>query len=116
MKTNSIVFLLLFFAIPSIYGQSTLIAPVKVAHATGATAIRSVVAQGGELRLLLHVGQAGAYQVNICSVSGELVCQEAIQGQIGETVKDIAFDGHPHGIYVLNLIGATGQIAREVMW
>ena len=66
--------------------------------------------------MLLHVAEAGTYQIAIYSSNGQLVSQESLPGQAGEVVKDIAFTGNPHGIYVVNLVGANGQISREVMW
>lgn len=113
MKTKLFVFLFLFFAIPSIYGQSV---ANRAPLPTGETAIRSLVAQGSGLKMLLHFGTAGAYQVCIYSVSGQLVFQDAVQGQAGEAVKEISFSEHPHGIYVVNLNGANTHITREVIW
>jgi hypothetical protein len=107
MKTNLIILLVFFFAIHSIYGQ-----PMP----EPATNIRSIIAQGGDLRMLVHLGEAGAYQIDIYSINGQLVCQEALQGHAGEEVKDIAFNGHPHGIYIVNVTGAGGQSTRQVMW
>ena len=66
--------------------------------------------------MLMQLGEPGAYQIKIYSVDGQLVYQETLQGHVGETVKDIAFNGHPHGIYVVNVAGAGGQSTRDVMW
>jgi hypothetical protein len=107
MKTNLIILLVVLFAIPAIYGQPT---------PEPATKIRSVIAQGGDLRMLVHLAEAGTYQIDIYSINGQLVCQEALQGRAGEEVKDIAFNGHPHGIYIVNVTGAGGQGTRQVMW
>ena len=107
MKTNLIILLVVLFAIPSIYGQP---APEP------ATNIRSVIAQGGDLRMLVHLAAAGTYQIDIYSINGQLVCQEALQGHAGEEVKEISFNGHPHGIYILNVTGAGAQSTRQVMW
>ena len=107
MKTNLIAFFVFLFSIPAIYGQSAL---------EPRTCIRSVIAQGGDLRMLMQLGEAGTYQINIYSVNGQLIYQEALQGHAGEAVKDIAFNGHPHGIYVVNITGASGQSTRDVMW
>lgn len=116
MKTNFIVFLFLFFAIPSIYGQTSGGFDRAVKHTPGTTAIRSAVAQGGQLKILLHVEEAGSYQVNVYSSNGQLVSQESLPGQAGEIVKDIAFSGKPHGVYVVSLVGVNAQITRDVLW
>ena len=125
MKTNLIVFLLLFFAIPSIYAQTPggfsrgveyTAGTTGVGHQPGTTSIRSVVAQGGQLKMLLHIEEAGTYQVNIYSNNGQLVTQESLSGQTGEIVKDITFNGNPHGIYVVHVVGTNGQITRDVIW
>ena len=80
------------------------------------TAIRSVVAQGGELRLLVHVGAAGVYELNIYSADGEIVYRQTIQEQPGEVEQNIVFGGHGHGVYVVDLIGAGSQSTKQVMW
>ena len=116
MKTNLIAFLLTFFAIPCIYGQTPERLNRGGGHLPATTTIRSVVAQGSQLKMLLHVEEAGTYQINIYSTNGQLVSQETLPGQSGEIVKDINFTGNPHGVYVVNVIGANGQITREVMW
>jgi len=66
--------------------------------------------------MLMEFGESGAYQIKIYSVDGQLVYQETLQGHAGEAVKDIAFNGHPHGIYVVNITGSGGQSTRDVMW
>jgi hypothetical protein len=107
MKTSLIAFFVFFFAIPPAHSQSAL---------EPRTCIRSVIAQGGDLRMLMQLGEAGAYQISIYSDNGQLVYQETLHGHAGEAVKDIAFNGHPHGIYVVSITGASGQSSRDVMW
>src|SRR5580700_9122791 len=101
MKNLFLSFLLLIFSISSIYAQTQL---TKVAPA-GRTAIRSVVAQGGELRMLVHVAEAGAYQLNIYSMDGEIVYQETLQVEAGEVEQKIPFGVRAHGVYEVTLSG-----------
>ncbi|HLX66876.1 MAG TPA: hypothetical protein VKR41_07760 [Puia sp.] len=112
MKNLFLSFLSLLFSISSIYAQTQL---TKVTPA-GHTSIRSVVAQGGELRMLVHVGEAGAYQFNIYSMDGEIVYQETLQVQAGEVGQKIQFCGRVHGVYEVNLSGAGGQSTRQLIW
>ena len=78
--------------------------------------IRSVVAQGGELRMLLHVVEAGVYQLNIYSMDGEIVYQQTLQVEVGEVEQKISFNGRTHGVYEVNLVGTGGQSTRQVIW
>jgi len=83
---------------------------------TAQTCIRSVVAQGGELTILLHVGEAGAYELNIYSPDGQIVYQQTLREQSGEVEHRITFGARTHGVYVVNLVGAGVQSTRQVMW
>jgi hypothetical protein len=112
MKNLFFSFLFLLFTIPSIYAQSR----SASANPAGHTAIRSVVAQGGELRMLLRVAEAGTYQVNIYSIDGEMVWQQTFQVETGEVEQTISFGGRPHGVYELSLVGAGRQSLRKVIW
>jgi|HubBroStandDraft_1064217.scaffolds.fasta_scaffold60609_3 hypothetical protein len=112
MKNFFFFFLLLLLTIPSIYAQSRSASATPADH----TAIRSVVAQGGELRILLHVAEAGTYQVNIYSLDGEMVWQQTFQVETGEVEQKIPFGGRPHGVYELSLVGAGAQSSRKVIW
>ena len=66
--------------------------------------------------MLLHVREAGAYQLNISSMDGQIIFQETLQEQAGEVEQNIAFGAHGHGVYVVDLVGAGGQSTREVIW
>lgn len=112
MKNFLLVILFLYCTIPSIYGQARL----AKAPSAGQTSIRSVVAQGGELRMLLHVAEAGAYQLNIYSMDGEIVYQQTLQMEAGEVERKIPFGARTHGEYEVNLVGAGGQSTREAIW
>jgi hypothetical protein len=112
MKNFIFSFLFLFFSIPSIYAQTQLTKAAPAGH----TAIRSVVAQGGELRMLLHVAEAGTYQVNIYSIDGEMVCQQTFQVEMGEVGQTIPCAGRSHGVYELSLVGTGGHSSRKVIW
>src|ERR1700722_7151629 len=132
-KTIYFSFLLFFFFFLSFLGQTGQVS-ISVFEQTGRmnisafkqtgpakgssvdrTAIRSVVAQGGELRLLVHVGVAGVYELNIYSADGEIVYRQTIQEQPGEVEQNIVFGGHGHGVYVVDLIGAGSQSTKQVM-
>ncbi|HET6254907.1 MAG TPA: hypothetical protein VFE32_12575 [Puia sp.] len=112
----------LFFScvIPSIYGQATMTtapaATMTTVPPAASTAIRSVVAQGGQLRMLLHIEQTGVYQLEIHSMDGDIVFQQTLQEQAGEAEQAIPFGDRAHGVYVVNLAGASGQSSRQVMW
>jgi hypothetical protein len=112
MKNFFLAILFLCCTIPSIYGQAK---SAKVPSA-GQTSIRSVVAQGGELRMLLHVAEAGSYQLNIYSLDGGIVFQQTLQVESGEVEQKILFGAHTHGDYEVNLVGAGGQSTRQVIW
>jgi hypothetical protein len=112
MKNFFLSFVFLFFAITSIYAQAQ---STKAAPAAP-TSIRSVVAQGGELRMLMHVTEAGAYQLNIYSMDGEIVYQETLRVEAGEVEQKVQFGGRVHGIYEVNLSGPGGQSTRQLIW
>jgi hypothetical protein len=127
MKNFLLSFVFLFFTISTIFAQTQgmrvglvasigLAAPVARVASVAQTSIRSVVAQGGELRMLMHVVEAGAYQVNICSMDGEIVYQETLQVEAGEVEHKIQFCGRVHGIYEVSLSGTGGQSTRQLIW
>jgi hypothetical protein len=122
MKTILIVILFFCCSTPPIYSQTPAVASLLDGHkatapaSSGPTSIRSVVAQGGELKMLLHVREAGAYQLNISSMDGQIIFQETLQEQAGEVEQNIAFGVHGHSVYVVDLVGAGGQSTREVIW
>ncbi|HUB62429.1 MAG TPA: hypothetical protein VL978_17065 [Puia sp.] len=112
MKNFIPALIFFFLVIPSGYSQNGL----RKAPSAGQTSIRSVVAQGAELRMLLHVAEAGAYQLNIYSMDGEIVYQETLQVASGEVEQRIPFTARTHGVYEVNVSGAGGQTSRQVMW
>jgi hypothetical protein len=122
MKTNLIAFLFFCCSIPTIYSHASPMTSRLDGHkatapgSAGQTSIRSVVAQGGELKMLLHVREAGTFQLNIYSMDGQIVVQQTLQEQAGEVEQDIAFGARGHGVYVVDLVGAGGQSTREVIW
>jgi hypothetical protein len=89
---------------------------VKAASLAGGMAIRSVIAQGGGLKMLLHLGEPGTYRVTIYSTSGQLLYRQALAEQAGDAEADIAFGAHPRGIYVVQLGGAAGNSVKEFMY
>jgi hypothetical protein len=112
MKNFFLTFLFFSCAIASIYGQTGIVTVPPPAQ----TSIRSVVAQGVELRMLLHVGEAGAYELNIYSPDGQIVYQQTLEEQTGEVEQKITFGARTHGVYVVSLVGAGVQSTRQVMW
>jgi hypothetical protein len=112
MKNFFLSFFFFSLAFEPIYAQPTL----SKTPSTGQTSIRSVVAQGGELRMLLHVAEAGAYQLNIYSMDGEIVYQETLQVAASEVEQKIPFGVRAHGVYEVTLSGTGGQSMRQVIW
>ena len=53
--------------------------------------------------MLVHVVEAGAYQLNIYSMDGQIVYQETLQVEAGEVERKIPFGGRVHGVYEVNL-------------
>jgi hypothetical protein len=74
------------------------------------------VAQGGELRILLHVVESGAYQLNIYSMDGEIIYQGTLQVEAGEVEQKIPFATRTHGIYEVDLLGTGGKSSRQLIW
>jgi hypothetical protein len=66
--------------------------------------------------MLLHVVEAGAYQLNIYSMDGEIVCQQTLQVEAGEVEQKISFSARTHGVYEVNLVGTGGQSTRQAIW
>ena len=103
-------------------GSSTwsAIEAVAVQEAAGGSvdgsAIRSVIPEGGSLKTLLHLAEAGTYQLNIWSEDGKILYRQMIQGQTGDQAADLSFGNHPHGIYILTLTGAGGRNSREFVY
>jgi hypothetical protein len=112
MKNFFLSFLFLSLTISSLHAQTQMTKVGPVAFTT----IRSVVAQGGELRMLVHVVEAGAYQLNIYSMDGQIVYQETLQVEAGEVDRKIPFSSRVHGIYEVNLRGIGGQSTRQLIW
>lgn len=74
------------------------------------------MAQGGELRMLLHVVEAGAYQLNIYSMDGEIIYQETLEVEAGEVEEKIPFGARTHGIYEVDLSGTGCHSTRQLIW
>ncbi len=99
-------------------GSSTwsAIEAVTLQAAAGASAIRGVIPEGGSLKTLLHLAEAGNYQLNIWSADGKILYRQVVQEQTGEQVADLSFGTHPHGIYILTLTGAGVRNSREFVF
>lgn len=89
---------------------------VDLSSATGQTGIRSVSAEGGDLRTLLHFAATGTYQLNIWSTDGKMLYRQVLQEQAGDPATAIAFGTHAHGIYILTLSGAGVRASREFIY
>jgi hypothetical protein len=89
---------------------------VNLSAATGQTGIRSVAAEGGDLRTLLHFAATGTYQLNIWSTDGKMLYRQVLQEQAGDPAEDISFGTHAHGIYILTLSGAGIRTSREFIY
>jgi hypothetical protein len=111
MKNFFLAILFLSSTVPSIHGQTRMVLLPPAVQ----TSIRSVIAQGGELVVLLHVGEAGDYELNIYSPDGQIVFQQTMREQTGEVEHRFTFGSRTHGVYVVNLVGAGVQSTRQVM-
>jgi hypothetical protein len=84
--------------------------------AAGQTGIRSVVAEGGDLRTLLHFAATGTYQLILWSTDGKMLYRQVLQEQAGDPAEDISFGTHAHGVYILTLSGAGVRTSREFIY
>ena len=89
---------------------------INLSPSTGQTGIRSVAAEGGDLRTLLHFAATGTYQLNIWSTDGKMLYRQVLQEQAGDPAEDISFSAHAHGIYILTLSGADVRTSREFIY
>jgi hypothetical protein len=89
---------------------------VNLSSATGQTEIRSVTAEGGDLRTLFHFAATGNYQLNIWSTDGKMLYRQMLQEQAGDPAEDISFGAHAHGIYILTVSGAGVRTSREFVY
>jgi len=89
---------------------------VTLQAAAGASAIRGIIPEGGSLKTLLHLAEAGNYQLNIWSADGKILYRQMIQEQTGDQAADLSFGTHPHGIYILTLTGAGVRNSREFVF
>ncbi len=72
---------------------------------TGGQAIRGIATEASTVRALLHLADAGSYQLSIRSVDGKVLYNELVNVQAGDAATDMAFGARPHGIYILTLAG-----------
>jgi hypothetical protein len=89
---------------------------INLSSATGQTGIRSVAAEGGDLRALLHFAATGTYQLNVWSTDGKMLCRQVLQEQAGDPAEDISFGTHAHGVYILTLSGEGTRTSREFIY
>jgi hypothetical protein len=75
----------------------------QTAMNTTETVIRNVAALGGIVKTVIHLGEAGTYQLNIWSQDGKALHQQTISGQAGDQVTEINLGNHPHGMYVISV-------------
>ena len=78
------------------------ISAVTLQAITG-TVIRNVAALGGMVKTVVHLGEAGAYQLNIWSQDGKALHQQTLVGQAGDQVTEINLGNYPHGMYVISV-------------
>jgi hypothetical protein len=99
-------------------GSSTwsAIEAVTLQTAAGASAIRGIIPEGGSLKTLLHLAEAGNYQLNIWSADGKILYRQMIQEQTGDQAADLSFGNYPHGIYILTLTGVGVRSSREFLY
>jgi hypothetical protein len=89
---------------------------VTLQEAAAGSAIRGVIPEGGSLKTLLHLAEAGNYQLNIWSADGKILYRQMVQEQTGDQAADLSFGTHPHGIYILTLTGAGVRSSREFVY
>jgi hypothetical protein len=89
---------------------------VNLSSTAGQTGIRSVAAEGGDLRTMLHFAATGTYQLNIWSTDGKMLYRQVLQEQAGDPAEDISFGTHAHGVYILTLSGAGVRTSREFIY
>ncbi|HVU58794.1 MAG TPA: hypothetical protein VHD83_27225 [Puia sp.] len=78
------------------------------------TAIRAVIAQGGNVRTLLHLTSPGACQLSIWSQDGKPLARQVVSGE-GDIESDMAFS-YPHGVYILTIAGVDGNSSRKFVF
>jgi hypothetical protein len=78
--------------------------------------IRGVVSQGNSLKALLHVQDAGVYQLSIRAMDGKPLYHQVLTGQSGDATIDLALGTRPHGVYVLTLTGNGIVSSREFLY
>jgi hypothetical protein len=79
-------------------------------------AIRGVVTQGTSIKTLLHIQDAGSYQVSVWSRDGKALHRQMVSGQTGDVALDISFGANPHGIYILTLTKEGVNSSRQFMF
>jgi hypothetical protein len=89
---------------------SPVVAVTMPGNRAGGQAIRGIATEGTTVRALLHLPDAGSYQLSIRSIDGKALYNELVNVQAGDATNDIAFGARPHGIYILTLAG-QGTIA-----
>jgi len=89
---------------------------VNLSSSNGQTGIRSVAAEGGDLRTMLHFAAMGTYQLNVWSADGKMLYRQVLQEQAGDPAEDISFGTHAHGVYILTLSGAGVRTSREFVY
>ena len=89
---------------------------INLSSATGQAGIRSVAAEGGDLRALLHFAATGTYQLNVWSTDGKMLYRQVLQEQAGDPAAAISFGTHAHGVYILTLSGAGVRTSREFIY
>ena len=80
------------------------------------TTIRGIVAQGASVRTLLHIEEAGNYQLSVFSSDGRAVYRQQVSEQTGDAVNEISFGGYPHGIYVMTLSKGGVNNSRQFLY
>ena len=80
------------------------------------TTIRGIVAQGASVRTLLHIEEAGNYQLSVFSSDGRAVYRQLVSEQTGDAVSEISFGGYPHGIYVMTLSKGGINKSRQFLY
>ena len=92
---------------------SPVVAVTMPGSRAGGQAIRGIATEGTAVRALLHLPDAGSYQLCIRSIDGKALYNELVNVQAGDATADIAFGARPHGIYILTLTGHGTMTSGE---
>jgi hypothetical protein len=93
--------------------RSSIVALSVQAASAKSASIKGVVTLGTSIKTLLHLEDAGTYQLSIWSTDGKAKYRQTISGQSGDVAADVSFGANPHGIYVVTLSKGGVNSSRQ---